>query len=154
MNNYPLLIPNRIGSNTFHAEANSPPWLFPSDRAPVLSNISRTPTTQANAIQNHSSRKVSGYKKKLLSAGGVAFMVGGGTLIVAGVALFIAIRLNRLSEQRLKILERSHSSWRSHPIIATTGNIRITSTSINVFPSFVIFSYTNPFFLSGDRNNS
>ncbi|XP_028777566.1 protein STRUBBELIG-RECEPTOR FAMILY 2 [Neltuma alba] len=113
-------IPNLwIGSNRFHAEANSPPWVFPLDRAPVVYNFSRTPTTQANAIQNHSSRKVSGHKKKLMSAGQVAFMVGGGTLIATGVALFIAIRLNRLSEKRLKSFESRHSSLQSHPTNAT-----------------------------------
>ncbi|XP_054777604.1 protein STRUBBELIG-RECEPTOR FAMILY 2 isoform X2 [Prosopis cineraria] len=110
-------IPNLwIGSNKFRADANSPPWVFPLDRAPVEYNISRPPTNQANAIENYSSRKskVSGHKKKFMTAGGVALMVGGVALIATGVALFIAIRL-----QRFKSLESSHSSLKAHPTIAT-----------------------------------
>ncbi|KAI9077317.1 hypothetical protein K1719_040761 [Acacia pycnantha] len=116
-------IPNLwIGGNKFHAEGNSPPWDFPLDRAPVLYNISRPPMTQANTIENHSSRKVSAHKKKLVSAGEVAFMVGGGTLLVTGVALFIAIRTKRLNKKKLKSFQSSHGSLQSDAIILNIEN--------------------------------
>lgn len=115
-----LLSPIRIGRNKFHPD-NSPPWDFPLNSVPVVHNISRPPTTQANAIDKYPPRKVSEHKKKRMSAGGIAFMVGGGTLLVTGVALFIAIRLNRFNGQRRESLESSHSSLHSHPTSATIG---------------------------------
>lgn len=120
----PSSTPIRIGRNKFHGEgeANSPPWDFPLETVPVVHNISRPPTTQANAIENYSSHKVSRHKKKRMGPRGIAVMVGGGTLIATGVALFIAIRLNRLNGRRLKSIESSHSSLHSHPTTATIGN--------------------------------
>ncbi|KAF7818967.1 protein STRUBBELIG-RECEPTOR FAMILY 2 [Senna tora] len=131
-------IPNLwIGRNKFHAQDNSPPWDFPFDSVPVVHNISRPPTTQANAIENYSPRKVSGHKKSRMGPGEIAFMVGGGTLLATGVALFIAIRLNRLNAQRLKNMESSHSSLQSPP---TTGTIEISPTALEESPRIPPFN--------------
>lgn len=102
----------------FHAVDGSPSWTFPLDSVPVEHNTSRPPTTQANAIENYAPLNVRKHKKKRMGPGGIAFMVGGGTLLVTGLALFIAIRLNTFHTQRLKsfpLESNHHSSFSSHP---------------------------------------
>ncbi|WJX17677.1 hypothetical protein P8452_07563 [Trifolium repens] len=112
-------IPNLwIGSNMFHAVDGSPPWGFPLDGVPVEQNTSRPPTTQANAIENYAPPKAIKQKKKQIGLGGIAFMVGGGTLMVTGLALFIAISLKKFHTQRPKsfVFESSHrTSFSAHP---------------------------------------
>lgn len=92
---------------------------------PVEHNISRPPTTNANTMKNYAPPNLSHPKKKQIGPGGIAFIVGGGTLMATGVALFVAIRLNILHAQsrNLKNTEGSHSSLLSHPTSATIGNI-------------------------------
>ncbi|XP_045802462.1 protein STRUBBELIG-RECEPTOR FAMILY 2 [Trifolium pratense] len=112
-------IPNLwIGSNMFHAVDGSPPWGFPLDGVPVEQNTSRPPTTQANAIENYAPPKAIKYKKKRIGLGGIAFMVGGGTLMVTGLALFIALSLNKFHTQRPEsfVFESNHrTSFSSRP---------------------------------------
>ncbi|GAU45772.1 hypothetical protein TSUD_24360 [Trifolium subterraneum] len=112
-------IPNLwIGSNMFHAVDGSPPWGFPLDGVPVEQNTSRPPTTQANAIENYAPPKAIKHKKKRIGLGGIAFMVGGGTLMVTGLALFIALSLNKFHTQRPKsfVFESNHrTSFSSNP---------------------------------------
>ncbi|KAK7336629.1 hypothetical protein VNO77_17175 [Canavalia gladiata] len=125
-----------IGGNIFHTADNSPPWTFPLDTVSVEHNTSSPPTTQANAIKNYApprvsesppSTTVSERKKKHIGPGGIAFMVGGGTLMATGVALFVAISLNKLRAQsrNLNSSESNHGSLHSHP----------TSTIIEVSPA-------------------
>lgn len=87
-------------------------------------DISRPPNTHANAIKNYAPPRVSQHKRKKIGPGGIAFMVGGGTLMATGVALLVAIRLNKLHPQSpsLKKSESNHSSLHSHPTSATIGN--------------------------------
>lgn len=101
---------------------DSPPWAFPLDIVSVEHNTSRPPTTQANAIENFAPPKVRKHKKRRMGPGGIAFMVGGGTLLATGLALFIAIHLNKFHVQRMKCIESNHISLPSHPISATKGN--------------------------------
>ncbi|KAF1860014.1 hypothetical protein Lal_00027864 [Lupinus albus] len=110
--------PCRIGGNKFHAVDDSPPWAFPLDSVPVEQNTSRPPTTQANAIANYAPPKLRNHKKKRMGPGGIAFMVGGGTLMATGLAVLIAIRLSKFHAQRMKCIESNHSSLPSHPISA------------------------------------
>ncbi|KAK7278841.1 hypothetical protein RJT34_23879 [Clitoria ternatea] len=109
-------IPNLwIGGNKFQAGGDYPPWPFPLDSVPIEQNTSRPPTTQANAIGNYAAPKVRKQKRTRMGPGGIAFMVGGGTLLATGCALFIAIRLNKLHAQRMSSLESSHGSLPSSP---------------------------------------
>ncbi|KAF1891978.1 hypothetical protein Lal_00036329 [Lupinus albus] len=127
-------IPNlRIGGNKFHEVDNSPSWTFPLQIVPVEHNISHPPTTQASAIKNYPPPKVSEHKKKRMSPGRIAFMVGGGTLIATGVALLVAIHLNKLRAQNLnmKRLESSHSSMNSRP---TSATIEVSPTVLDESP--------------------
>ncbi|XP_017414239.1 protein STRUBBELIG-RECEPTOR FAMILY 2 [Vigna angularis] len=113
-------IPNLwIGGNKFQTVDNSPPWAFPLDNVPLEHNTSRPPITQANAIENYAPIRVRKQKKKHISPGGIAFMVGTGTLLATGFALFIAIRLNKLYTKRLENYESDHSALPSCPISAT-----------------------------------
>lgn len=104
---------------------NSPPWTFPLDTVPVEHNISHPPTTHtsSSAIKNFAPPKVSEHKKKHLGPGRIACMVGGGTLMAAGVALLVAIRLNKLHAQNLNLKrsESNNSSLHSHPSSASIG---------------------------------
>ncbi|XP_013467632.3 protein STRUBBELIG-RECEPTOR FAMILY 2 [Medicago truncatula] len=105
----------------FHAADGSPPWGFPLDDVPLEHNISRPPTTQANAIQNFAPPNARKQKKKRIGPGGIAFMVGGGTLLVTGLALFLAIHLNKIHTERQKsfvFVSNRHSPLPSHPISA------------------------------------
>jgi len=106
---------------------NSPPWPAPSETLSVEHNISHPPTTNANAIKNYAPSVVSEQKpkKKKLGPGGIALMVGGGTLVAAGVALLVAIRLNKLhpQSQNLSYSESKDISLHSHPTSASIGNL-------------------------------
>ncbi|CAL0302485.1 unnamed protein product [Lupinus luteus] len=122
-----------IGGNKFHEVDNSPSWTFPLEIVPVEHNISHPPITQASAIKNYPPPKVSEHKKKCMSPGRIAFMVGGGTLIATGVALLVAIHLNKLRAQNLnmKRLESSHSSLNSRP---TSATIEVSPTALDESP--------------------
>ncbi|TKY62553.1 STRUBBELIG-RECEPTOR FAMILY 2 [Spatholobus suberectus] len=154
-------IPNLwIGENKFHVADNSAPWTFPLDTVSVEHNTSSPPTTRANAIKNYSPPRVSEapprvieahpivieapprlskHKKKRIGPGGIAFMIGGGTLMATGVALFIAIRLNKLHVEspNSKSLESNHRSLHSHPTSATIG---VSSTALDESPQIPPFN--------------
>lgn len=101
----------------FHAVDGTPPWGFPLDAVPIEQNTSRPPITQANAIENYAPSKVRKNKEKTMGYGGIAFIVGGGTLLVTGLALFIVIRVNKLHTQKLKNLvfeSNYHSPFSTH----------------------------------------
>ncbi|KAK7267354.1 hypothetical protein RIF29_20024 [Crotalaria pallida] len=129
-------IPNLwIGGNKFHALDDSPPWNFPLDSVPVEHNTSRPPTTQANAMENYASLKVRKHKKKHLGPGGIAFMVGGGTLLATGLAVLIAIRLSKFQAQRMECIESNHSSLPSHPISAAKEvSLTVLDESLQIPP--------------------
>ncbi|KAG5043395.1 hypothetical protein JHK87_007310 [Glycine soja] len=139
-----------IGENKFYEADNSPPWSFPLDTVSVEHNTSSPPTTQANAIKNYSPPRVSEapprvsedlprvneaplrvseHKKKRIGPGGIACMIGGGTLMATGVALFVATRLNKCREEspNSKSSESNHGSLHSHPISEAIG---ITSNAL------------------------
>ncbi|XP_057982485.1 protein STRUBBELIG-RECEPTOR FAMILY 2 [Malania oleifera] len=110
-----------IGGNKFHPGANYEPWHFPSETVPTEQNISSPPTTQSNAIESYPSLKEGKQRKRKLGPGGIACMVGGGTLLVSCAALMIAIRINRSRAQKLKNLESTNSSLHSLPVSTIRG---------------------------------
>ncbi|KAL2320843.1 hypothetical protein Fmac_029812 [Flemingia macrophylla] len=130
-----------IGENKFHVTDNSPPWTFPLDTISVEHNTSSPPATRANAVKNYSPPRVSGAlpMEKRVNPGGVAFMVGSGALIVTGLALFVAIHLNKLRVQHSnsKSSESNHDSLHSHPTSATIG---VSSTALEESPQIPTFN--------------
>jgi len=115
----------------FHAVDGSPPWGFPLDGVPLEHNISRPPTTQANAIENFAPPNARKQKMKRIGPGGIAFMVGGGTLLVTGLALFLAIHFNKIHTERQKSFvfgSNRHSPLPSHPISAANGETLLVKT--------------------------
>nr|KYP70591.1 Protein STRUBBELIG-RECEPTOR FAMILY 2 [Cajanus cajan] len=132
-----------IGENKFHVSDNSPPWTFPLETVSVEHNTSSPPTTRANAIKNYSPpRVINEHKEKRVSPGGIAFMVGSGTLMVTGLALFVAIRLNKLRVQKSnsKSTESNQGSLHSHPSSATIG---VSSTALEESPQHPTFNYAS-----------
>lgn len=89
-----------------------------------MQNISAPPKTHSSAIENHRSPKESERKKKPISRGGIAFMLGGGTLMATCVALVIVIR-NRSCAQKLKRLGSGNSSLQSIPVTTARGKLSI-----------------------------
>ncbi|CAJ1967474.1 unnamed protein product [Sphenostylis stenocarpa] len=128
-------IPNLwIGGNKFQAVDDSPPWAFPLDNVPIEQDTSRPPITQANTIENYGPLRVRKQKKKRITPGGIAFMVGAGTLLATGFALFIAIRLNKLYTKRLENYESDHSSLPSYPISAAKEDSTTVDESLQIPP--------------------
>ncbi|ESW34299.1 hypothetical protein PHAVU_001G140900 [Phaseolus vulgaris] len=84
-------------------------------------------------------------------------MIGGGTLMATGVALFVAIRLNklRLQSPNLKSSENNHGSFHSYPTSATIG---VSSTALQESPHIPPFnsaSFLGPVrLLSMNHNNT
>ncbi|KAG2683335.1 hypothetical protein I3760_10G027700 [Carya illinoinensis] len=107
-------------TDLFHVGDNTLPWDFPLETVPIMQNISAPPKTHSSAIENHRSPKESERKKKPISRGGIAFMLGGGTLMATCVALVIVIR-NRSCAQKLKRLGSGNSSLQSIPV--TTARV-------------------------------
>ncbi|KAA8517003.1 hypothetical protein F0562_017179 [Nyssa sinensis] len=108
-----------IGGNRFQVGENYPPWDFPLETVPSERNISSPPTTESNAIKSYPSPKVSGHKKKKLGPGGIACMVGGGTLVATCAALIIVIRINRYRAQKRRSMDLSEGSRNSLPLSTT-----------------------------------
>ncbi|CAB4286832.1 unnamed protein product [Prunus armeniaca] len=109
-------IPNLwFGGNNFHVGDNSPPWDFPlqTQATAIEQNIPAPPATQSSAIAKNPSKKLGGHKKKRIGPGGIAFSVGGGTLVASCVALYIAVRINQSRARRLITLGSSNSSMHS-----------------------------------------
>nr|AMY26622.1 leucine-rich repeat receptor-like protein kinase-protein kinase [Linum usitatissimum] len=100
-------IPNLwMDGNQFHLAPGYPPWSFPMENSTtVTKNFSTRPSSESSAIveshpaaivENHpTTLNVVKHRKRLLSLGGVVFVVGGVTLVVTGAAIFIAMHLNR-----------------------------------------------------------
>ncbi|GAU23435.1 hypothetical protein TSUD_331330 [Trifolium subterraneum] len=128
-----------FGGNKFHAADNSPPWTSPFETLTVEHNISRPPTTNTNAIKNYAPPKVEHnisehkHKKKQLGPGAIAFMVGGGTLMATGIALLVAIHLNKLRAQSQNLIhsESNDISLHSHP---TSASIVVSSSELDDVP--------------------
>ncbi|KAF8043810.1 hypothetical protein BT93_A1961 [Corymbia citriodora subsp. variegata] len=106
-------IPNLwIGGNNFHG-TESPPWNFPFQNMSLQSNISSPPTTQSSAVENYPSLHQRLHRKGKWGPGGIACVVGGGTLVASCAALLIAIHIHRARAQKDKVLHRSNSSFHS-----------------------------------------
>ncbi|KAF3442351.1 hypothetical protein FNV43_RR16267 [Rhamnella rubrinervis] len=92
-------IPNlRIWGNKFHTGDNSSTWDFLLETMPVEKSVS----SRSSAIQNYPSIK-KGPKKKL-GAGGIALIVGGGSLLVSCAVLYFVILINGHCVQNLQNL--------------------------------------------------
>ncbi|KAL5059440.1 hypothetical protein RYX36_031044, partial [Vicia faba] len=124
-----------IGGNKFHAADNYPPLTSPVGTLSVEHNISRPPTTNTNAIKSYAPPRVLEHKHKMkkLGPGGIAFIVAGGTVMATGVALLIAIRLNKLHAQsrNLNYSESNDISLHSHP---TSASIEVSSAELDDKP--------------------
>lgn len=118
---FPHFTSYRIWGNRFHVGDNSPPWDFPLEAVPIEKNISAPPTTQSSAIENYPSIKEGGHKKKL-GPGGIALIVGGGTLVASCAVLYFAIQFNRYRVQKLQILG-CDSSMHSLTITTAKGDL-------------------------------
>ncbi|PRQ44525.1 putative protein kinase RLK-Pelle-LRR-V family [Rosa chinensis] len=117
-------IPNLwIGGNSFHLPGdNYPPWDFPleTQTSVIEQNIHPPPATQSSAMEKSKpSTKLGGHKKRRLGPGGIAFMIGGGTLVASCVALYIAVRIKQSRAQKLITLGGSNSSIHSFSVINT-----------------------------------
>lgn len=78
------------------------------DRVPVEQNIKSPPTSQSSAIEsNPIVERYEQKKKKSMGPGGISFVVGGGTLVVSCVAIYIAVRLHKY---RTSKLQNSHGN--------------------------------------------
>ncbi|XP_004306222.1 PREDICTED: protein STRUBBELIG-RECEPTOR FAMILY 2-like [Fragaria vesca subsp. vesca] len=105
-------IPNLwIGGNSFHLPGdNYPPWNFPLETqgSIIESNIHPPPATQSSAMEkSNPSTKLGGHKKRTLGPGGIAFMIGGGTLVASCVALYIAHRIKQSIDSPMSAREES-----------------------------------------------
>lgn len=122
----------RIWGNGFHVGDSTPPWEFPLETAPIDRNIGAPPTTQSSAIENENypSYKESGHKKKRLTPGGIAFMVGGVTMVATCAALVIVIHIKRSRAQKLKQMGSGNSSPQSLPVNTARGKLNILSSTV------------------------
>ncbi|PQM39859.1 protein STRUBBELIG-RECEPTOR FAMILY 2 [Prunus yedoensis var. nudiflora] len=131
-------IPNLwFGGNNFHVGDNSPPWDFPlqTQATAIEQNIPAPPATQSSAIAKNPSKKLGGLKKKRIGPGGIAFLVGGGTLVASCVALYITVRINQSRAQRLITLGSSNSSMHS---LSVRNTAREESPQILAFRSPIL----------------
>jgi len=92
--------------------------------APPRVNEAHHRVNEAPSQVHEAPLRVIKHEKNHVGPGEIAFMIGGGTLMATGVALFVAILLNkfRLESPNLKSSESSHGSFPSHPTSATIGN--------------------------------
>lgn len=109
-----------MAGNSFHA-ADSAPWSFPFDNAPVK-NISSPPTTQSSAIEKYPSSKLHGQKKRK-NRGDMALTVGGGTLIAlcAVAALVVVVHAYRTRASKIRKVDNSSTSFHTLTISPTRG---------------------------------
>ncbi|PON52229.1 Tyrosine-protein kinase [Parasponia andersonii] len=106
-----------IGGNRFHAD-NSPPWDFPLETVPFEQNISSPPKTQSSAIESYPVVETFESKKKSMGPGGIAFIVGGGTLVASCIVIYISIRINQYRARRLQNSGFNNNSTHSLPVTA------------------------------------
>lgn len=91
-------------------------------------NVSSPPTTESSAIATYPSHKAGRQKKKGLGPGGLAFMIGGVTLMTTCAALIIVIRIHRSrAKKRLRVEICSDCSHHSIPLSTTRGLVLLTS---------------------------
>ncbi|KAJ0787979.1 putative protein kinase RLK-Pelle-LRR-V family [Helianthus annuus] len=76
-----------FGGNMFGKGENGPPWDFPLDSPLDQQNITFPPSTESNAVETYPLPESMMHKKKKMSKIGV--LVGGGTLVVACLLLFV-----------------------------------------------------------------
>ncbi|KAL5545485.1 hypothetical protein UlMin_005172 [Ulmus minor] len=112
-------IPNLwIGGNRFHGDS-SPPWHFPLDMVPTEQNISAPPTAQSSAIESHPFIETHALKKKSkkrIGLGGIAFMIGGGTLVLSCAVLYFSILFNQRRSRNCQNSGGNNNSTHSLPI--------------------------------------
>ncbi|KAE8098868.1 hypothetical protein FH972_016901 [Carpinus fangiana] len=126
-------IPNLwIWGNGFHVGDSTPPWDFPSETVPIDQNIGAPPAVQSSAIENENypSYKESGHKKKRPTPGGIAFVIGGVTMVATCAALVIVIHIKRSRAKKLKQLGSGNNSPQSLPV----NTPRDGSTSLGETP--------------------
>ncbi|XP_076892982.1 protein STRUBBELIG-RECEPTOR FAMILY 2-like [Bidens hawaiensis] len=101
-----------IGGNMFGKSDNNPPWDFPLDNPPDQLNITFPPSTESSAVENYPFPEIVMHKKKKPSKIGI--LVGGGTLVVACLLLFM-IRFYKCG-RKLRRQEISEHSQHSLPL--------------------------------------
>nr|XP_011468043.1 PREDICTED: protein STRUBBELIG-RECEPTOR FAMILY 2-like isoform X1 [Fragaria vesca subsp. vesca] len=119
-------IPNLwIGGNSFRLPGdNYPPWDFPLETqgGVIEQDIHPPSATQSSAMEkSNPSTKVGGHRKWGFGPKGIALVIGGGTVVVSCVIVYIlvrysAYRFNKLRAQRLG----ASSSSRSFTVISTS----------------------------------
>ncbi|XP_030484096.2 protein STRUBBELIG-RECEPTOR FAMILY 2 isoform X2 [Cannabis sativa] len=111
-------IPNLwMGGNNFHS-GDSPPWHFPLETVPIEQNISRPPTTESSAIESYPIVETFITKKKSMGPGGIAFIVGGGTLVASCIVIYMSIRINQYRARRLQRSGLNNNTTHSLPVTA------------------------------------
>ncbi|KAF4374504.1 hypothetical protein F8388_016055 [Cannabis sativa] len=111
----PLL--DLMGGNNFHS-GDSPPWHFPLETVPIEQNISRPPTTESSAIESYPIVETFITKKKSMGPGGIAFIVGGGTLVASCIVIYMSIRINQYRARRLQRSGLNNNTTHSLPVTA------------------------------------
>ncbi|XP_043691347.1 protein STRUBBELIG-RECEPTOR FAMILY 2 isoform X2 [Telopea speciosissima] len=126
------LIPNLwIAENMFHNGANYPPWIFPWDNLSTDQNINGPPTTQSTATENYPHVRGDRHKHKRFGLGGIACMVGGGTLLATCAALIVAVHINRSRSCKLENLKRDDSSLHTLPLSTTAVHRASDAPEVN-----------------------
>uniref|UniRef100_A0A251UMW3 Putative STRUBBELIG-receptor family 2 n=1 Tax=Helianthus annuus TaxID=4232 RepID=A0A251UMW3_HELAN len=82
-----LQLTDLFGGNMFGKGENGPPWDFPLDSPLDQQNITFPPSTESNAVETYPLPESMMHKGKKMSKIGV--LVGGGTLVVACLLLFV-----------------------------------------------------------------
>ncbi|KAF7149382.1 hypothetical protein RHSIM_Rhsim03G0009000 [Rhododendron simsii] len=127
-NHFSGLIPNQfqrilnlwLDGNSLKAGGDDPPWDFPLLNVTAGQNVKSPPTTESSAIERNPSHKAGGHKKKGLGPGGLAFTLGGVTLMATFAALIIVIRMHRSrAKKRLRVEICGDCSNHSLPISST-----------------------------------
>ncbi|KAI8540750.1 hypothetical protein RHMOL_Rhmol08G0009600 [Rhododendron molle] len=135
-NHFTGLIPNQfqhvlnlwLDGNSLKAGANDLPWGFPLLNVTAGQNVKSPPTTESSTVERNPSHKAGGHKKKGLGPGGLAFTIGGVTLMATCAALIIVIRIHRShAKKRLRMDFCGDCSNHSLPISTTRGLVLLTS---------------------------
>ncbi|KAI8562120.1 hypothetical protein RHMOL_Rhmol03G0009900 [Rhododendron molle] len=115
-----LPLTDLLDGNILKAGGNDPPWDFPLLNVTVGQSVKSPPTTESSAIERNPSHKAGGHKKKGLGPGGLAFTLGGVTLMATCAALIIVIRMHRFrAKKRLRVEICGDCSNHSLPISST-----------------------------------
>ncbi|KAE9466005.1 hypothetical protein C3L33_02081, partial [Rhododendron williamsianum] len=115
-----LPLTDLLDGNSLKAGGNDPPWDFPLLNVTVGQSVKSPPTTESSAIERNPSHKAGGHKKKGLGPGGLAFTLGGVTLMATCAALIIVIRMHRFrAKKRSRVEICGDCSNHSLPISST-----------------------------------